>query len=458
MGWHPRTTSEPTGHGRDGNSRLLARHMTNVTMIECIRGREVLDSRGHPTVEAEVHLSDGSWGSAIVPSGTSKGTHEAVEVRDGDQGRFKGWGVLTAVSNIHDKISPALRGHSPFDQAKVDSTLLQLDGTAEKSNLGANAVLAVSLATAHAAAAARGVPLYRYLSSVEIPRLPVPMFNILNGGKHALESTDIQEYMVVPVGAASFAEGLRAGTEIYHALGGLLKQRSLSSNVGDEGGFAPSLASNAAALEIVLAAIERAGYSPGKECFIALDVAASELYDGGSYRLEREGVTFTSRELVNLYSDWVMKYPILSIEDGLAEDDWEGWRLMTSELGGKVQLVGDDLYTTSANRINQGVQLGASNCVLIKPNQIGTLTETIDAMTTAKRARWGTVMSHRSGETEDTTIADLAVAWDARQIKAGAPCRSERLAKYNRLLRIEGELGDAARYAGLEAYGHIAVG
>ena len=427
------------------------------TTIDTIRGREVLDSRGNPTVECEVHLADGTVGWAMVPSGASTGTFEAVELRDGDGSRFGGKGVLTAVANIGREIAPALKGCSPFDQPEVDRRLIELDGTADKSRLGANAILGASLAVARAASISKGLPLYRYLAPKESYTLPVPMFNILNGGKHARDSTDFQEYMVVPVGAASFADALRAGVEIYHSLAALLRERRLNSNVGDEGGFAPSLPSNVAALEIVLASIEKAGYSPGEDCFIALDVAASELFDGGVYGLAREGVPFTSEELVGYYADWVGKYPILSIEDGLAEDDWQGWQALAARLGDRVQLVGDDLYTTKVQRISKGVKLGAANSVLIKPNQIGTLTETLEAVSMTRQAGWGTVMSHRSGDTEDSTIADLAVGWDTKQIKSGAPCRSERLAKYNRLLRIEEELGQAARYAGREPYEHVGM-
>ena len=426
-------------------------------MIDAIRGREVLDSRGNPTVECEVHLDDGTVGGAMVPSGASTGTFEAVELRDGDDSRFGGKGVLTAVANISREIAPALKGCSPFDQPEVDRRLIELDGTVDKSRLGANAILGASLAVARAAATSRGLPLYRYLAPKESYTLPVPMFNILNGGKHARDSTDFQEYMVAPVGAASFSEAFRAGVEIYHSLATLLKERRLSSNVGDEGGFAPTLPSNVAALEIVLASIEKAGYRPGEDCFIALDVAASELLEGGAYKLAEEGVTLTSQELVGYYADWVGKYPILSIEDGLAEDDWEGWQALAARLGDRVQLVGDDLYTTNVQRIGKGVKLGAANAVLIKPNQIGTLTETLKAVSMTRQAGWGTVMSHRSGDTEDSTIADLSVAWETRQIKSGAPCRSERLAKYNRLLRIEEELGAGARYAGREPYEYINI-
>ena len=402
-----------------------------------------------------MYLSDGSSGRAMVPAGASTGSHEAVELRDGDGSRFGGRGVLTVVANILQKIAPALRGSSPLDQPEIDRRLIELDGTPDKSNLGANATLAVSMAVARAASVSRGVPLYQYLSLGEGYSLPVPMFNILNGGSHARDSTDFQEFMVVPVGAASYAEALRAGTEIYHALGVLLRERALGSNVGDEGGFAPSLPSNQDALELVLAATDRAGYRPGDDCFIALDAAASGIFRDGAYRLAREDVTLTSEELVGYYSDWVERYPILSIEDGLAEDDWGGWQLLANRLGDKVQLVGDDLYTTNTQRIGKGVQLGASNGVLIKPNQIGTLTETLEAVSMTKGAGWGTVLSHRSGETEDSTIADLSVAWGVGQIKSGAPCRSERLAKYNRLLRIEEELGNTAQYAGWKPYAHF---
>ena len=428
-----------------------------MTTIDSIDGREVLDSRGNPTVEAEVRLSDGSSGRAMVPSGASTGKHEAVELRDGDDSRYGGRGVLRTVANIRQQISRALKGRSPFDQPEIDRLLIELDGTPDKSHLGANAILAVSMAVARAASASKCIPLYRYLMPNTSYSLPVPMFNILNGGRHARDSTDIQEFMVVPAGAASFAEALRAGVEVFQALGRLLRERDLNTNVGDEGGFALSLPSNADAIQLVLAAVEAAGYSPGRDCFVALDVAASELFQDGAYHLAREGATLGSRELVELYAGWVARYPIVSIEDGLAEDDWEGWQLLAARLGDQVQLVGDDLYTTNVRRISRGIHGGASNAVLIKPNQIGTLTETLEAVSLTRQAGWGTVMSHRSGETEDSTIADLAVAWDARQIKAGAPCRSERLAKYNRLLKIEEELGKAARYAGREAYAHIGI-
>ena len=426
--------------------------------IESIHAREVLDSRGNPTLAAEVQLSDGASGWAMVPSGASTGSYEAVELRDGDAARYGGKGVLHAVSNVGQRIGPALKGASPFEQAKMDGLLVELDGTPDKSSLGANAILGVSMAVARAAAASRNLPLYAYLALESETTLPVPMFNILNGGRHARDSTDVQEFMVVPAGASTFAEALRAGAEVYQALENILRGRGLSTNVGDEGGFAPSLPSNAAALKLVLEAIEKAGYQPGTDCFVALDVAASELFRDGAYHLAREGTTLKARELVELYAEWAAKYPIVSIEDGLAEDDWEGWGLLAQRLGDRVQLVGDDLYTTNVHRIKKGIDAKASNAVLVKPNQIGTLTETLEAVSMTKGARWGTVMSHRSGETEDSTIADLAVAWDARQIKAGAPCRSERLAKYNRLLAIEDELGGSARYAGRDAYGELGAG
>ena len=423
--------------------------------IESIHAREVLDSRGNPTLAAEVQLSDGASGWAMVPSGASTGSHEAVELRDGDAARYGGKGVLHAVFNVSQRIGPALKGASPFEQAEVDGLLVELDGTPDKSSLGANAILGVSMAVSRAAAASRNLPLYTYLASDEEPSLPVPMFNILNGGSHSGDSTDIQEFMVVPAGAPSFSEALRAGAEVYQALGSILSGMGLSINVGDEGGFAPSLPSNACAVQLVVDAIERAGYQPGADCSVALDVAASELFRDGAYHLAQEGTTLGARELVELYAEWAAKYPIVSIEDGLAEDDWEGWGLLAQRLGDKVQLVGDDLYTTNVQRIKKGIDAKASNAVLIKPNQIGTLTETLEAVSVTKGTGWGTVMSHRSGETEDSTIADLAVAWDARQIKAGAPCRSERLAKYNRLLAIEDELGGRARYVGPDVYGYL---
>ncbi|MBI4234078.1 MAG: phosphopyruvate hydratase [Chloroflexi bacterium] len=423
--------------------------------IASVRAREVLDSRGNPTIEAEARLSDGAVGRAAVPSGASTGKHEAQELRDGDPRRYGGLGVLKAVANVNERIAPALLRRSPFQQEEVDRWLRDLDGSPNKANLGANALLGVSLAVAHAAAASQGVPLYRYLAKGDAFSLPVPQFNILNGGKHAQDSADIQEFMVVPTGAPSFAEALRAGAEVYQALKRLLRSMGLGTNVGDEGGFAPSLPTNQDALEAVLHAIEMAGYAPGREVFIALDVAASELYQNGVYVFPREGRRLTPSQLVEYYDSLVERYPILSIEDGMAEDDWEGWQLLAGRLSPRIQVVGDDLYTTSTTRIQRGIDLGASNAVLIKLNQIGSLTETLDAIALTRKAGWGTVISHRSGETEDTTIADLAVATGAGQIKAGAPCRSERVCKYNRLLRIEEELGHQGRYAGVTAYGHL---
>ena len=420
--------------------------------IQSVHAREVLDSRGNPTIAVEVRLSDGAVGSAMVPSGASTGAHEAVELRDGDPARYNGKGVLRAVSNVRDVIHPALMGVSPLDQSAVDGMLKELDGTSDKSRLGANAILGVSMATARAAAASLGVPPYHYLSGGSATLLPVPMFNVLNGGRHARGSTDFQEFMVMPWSASTFSEALRAGTEIYAALLRLIEDEGMSTTVGDEGGFAPSLPSNGDAVEMVLRAVRAAGYEPGPDCGIALDTAATELYRDGAYHLDREELRLTSEEMVEYYADWVERYPIVSIEDGLAEDDWEGWELLTRRLGDRVQLVGDDLFTTNVERISRGVETGAGNSVLIKPNQIGTLTETLEAVDVTKAAGWTTVMSHRSGETEDTTIADLSVAWETGQIKAGAPCRSERLAKYNRLLKIEEELGADARYAGSGAF------
>jgi len=426
--------------------------------IARLKAREVLDSRGNPTVEVEVHLSDGSVARAIVPSGASTGRHEAVERRDGDPSRYGGKGVLQACRAVEEEIAPAVVGLSPFDQPALDRLLCELDGTPNKARLGANAILAVSLAVAHASARARGLPLYRSLGGEEAHLLPVPLLNILNGGKHAPGGPDFQEFLVVPVGAPTFAEALRWGAECYHALRKVLVEGGHSVNVGDEGGFAPSLPSNRDALEALLKAVERAGYRPGREVWLALDVAGSELYRDGRYILEREGRTLTPAEMVALYERLTREYPLLSIEDGLAEDDWEGWRLLNERLGERVQLVGDDLYTTNPQRLRRGLAMRASNAVLIKPNQIGTLTETLEAVRMAQQAGWGTILSHRSGETEDTTIADLAVAWASGQIKTGAPARGERTAKYNRLLRIEAELGERARYAGWDAYRHIRPG
>ena len=419
--------------------------------ISNVRAREVLDSRGNPTVEVDVTLEDGSTGRAAVPSGASTGAHEAVELRDGDKARYGGKGVRNAVANVHDTIAPAIAGMSALNQRALDERLASLDGTPNKRNLGANAILGVSLAAAHAAAATTGVPLYHHLCHESPSLLPVPMFNILNGGKHAQDSADFQEFMVLPTGVGSFRDAFRAGAEIYQALKDVLIGGGYSTNVGDEGGFAPSLPSNRDAVESVLAAIEKAGYRPGVDCYIGLDVAASELFQDGRYVLPREGVSLSSEEMVDFYAQLAAAYPIISIEDGMAEDDWDGWGLLMERLGEGVQLVGDDLYTTNTNRILRGVQERASNSILIKLNQIGTLTETLDAIEMAGAAGWSAVISHRSGETEDTTIADLAVATAAGQIKAGAPARSERVCKYNRLLRIEEELGADARYPGRDA-------
>ena len=429
------------------------------TVIEVVDAREILDSRGNPTVEVDVILADGSVGRAAVPSGASTGVHEAVELRDGDKSRFGGKGVLRAVANVTDTIAPILAGLDAADQAGIDAILRDLDGTPNKGNLGANAVLGVSLACAHAAAAAVDLPLYRYLGGVGATTLPVPMFNILNGGKHAQGSTDFQEFMVMPVGVETYSDALRAGSEVFWALRGILHDEGHATGQGDEGGFAPSLPSNEAAVEVILRAIERAGYRPGVDIAIALDPATSELLEEGSgtdgrparYVLAREGRTLDSGELVDLWSDWAGRYPIVSIEDGLAEDDWDGWRRLTERLGDRVQLVGDDLFVTNTERIRRGIDEGSANSVLIKLNQIGTLTETIEAIALARRAGWSAVVSHRSGETEDTTIADLVVAMGTGQIKTGAPSRSERVAKYNRLLRIEGELGESAGYLGRAA-------
>jgi len=423
-----------------------------VAKISRIRAREILDSRGNPTVEVEVELADGTMGQAAVPSGASTGKYEALELRDGDSSRFKGKGVLTAVNNVNQKIAPAIVGMSATDQTAIDHKLIELDGTPNKSRLGANAVLGVSLAVAHAAANQANIPLYHYLGKAKTYTLPVPLMNILNGGKHAADSTDFQEFMIVPAGTTSFRHALQMGTEIYHSLKKVLQDKGLNTNVGDEGGFAPSLTSNKHAIEAVLSAIEKAGYQPGRDCFIALDPAASEFYQDGRYVLAKEKISLSSTEMVEYYVKWVSAYPIISIEDGLAEDDWDGWQLLTQKLGDKIQLVGDDLYATNVDRLTRGIKIKASNSILIKPNQIGTLTETITAIKMAQQAGWTAVVSHRSGETEDTTIADLAVGLNTGQIKAGAPCRSERTAKYNRLLRIEDELGTKASFAGTRAF------
>jgi len=423
-----------------------------VANIESVKAREILDSRGNPTLEVEVRLLDGTVGWAAAPSGASTGKYEAVELRDGDSSRFKGRGVLKAVANVNKDIASAIIGMPATNQAAIDHKLIELDGTADKSHLGANAILGTSLAVVHAATNHLRMPLYRYLGGVATYTLPVPMLNILNGGKHAANSTDFQEFMVVPAGASSFSHALQIGTEVYHSLKQDLKDKGLNTNIGDEGGFAPSLPSNKPAIEAVLTAIEKAGYKPGKDCFIALDPAASEFYKDGQYILAREGVSLSTKEMVDYYVNWVSTYPIISIEDGMAEDDWEGWQLLTGKLGSKVLLVGDDLYVTNVERLSQGISRKASNSILIKPNQIGTLTETIATVKMAQQAGWTAIVSHRSGETEDTTIADLAVGLNTGLIKAGAPCRSERTAKYNRLLRIEAELGENASFAGTSAF------
>jgi len=426
-----------------------------VSTIERVTAREILDSRGNPTLEVEVELAGGTTGRAAVPSGASTGKHEAVELRDGDRSRFGGRGVLKAAANVNETIASALVGTPVTDQVTIDHNLIHLDGTGNKSRLGANATLGASLAVAHAAANFLGMPLYRYLGGGDTFTIPVPMLNILNGGKHAANSTDFQEFMVVPAGADSFSQAMQIGAEVYHSLKKVLEEKGLNTNVGDEGGFAPSLPSNKQAIEAVLTAIEKAGYEPGKDCFIALDPAASEFYKNKKYVLAKEGVSLTSKEMVEYYVNLVSGYPILSLEDGMAEDDWEGWQLLTEKLGNKILLVGDDLYVTDVDRLSQGIRLKASNAILIKPNQIGTLTETVAAVEMAQQAGWTAVISHRSGETEDTTIADLAVGLSTGLIKAGAPCRSERTAKYNRLLRIEGELKENARFAGMEAFDRI---
>ena len=423
-----------------------------MSFITDVNAREILDSRGNPTVEVEVMLDDGAFGRAAVPSGASTGVHEAVELRDGDKGRYLGKGTTLAVNNVLEVIAPAIVGLCAFDQAGIDRLLIELDGTDNKGKLGANAILGVSLAVAKAAAASLGRPLYSYLGGVNAKTLPVPMMNILNGGQHADNNVDIQEFMVMPVGAADFAEALRMGTEIFHSLKAVLKDKGYVTSVGDEGGFAPNLASNEEALQIIVSAIERAGYRPGDDVRLALDVAASEMYEDGKYKLAGEGREMTAEQMIDYYTDLLNKYPIISIEDGLAEDDWQGWRLLTEKLGGRVQLVGDDLFVTNTARLQQGIKGGAANSILIKVNQIGTLTETLDAIELAKRAGYTAVISHRSGETEDTTIADIAVAANAGQIKTGAPSRTDRVAKYNQLLRIEEDLDSAAVYPGISAF------
>lgn len=428
-----------------------------MTLIETVVGRQILDSRGNPTVEVEIHLSGGATGRAAVPSGASTGVHEAVELRDGDKSKYGGKGVLKAVDNVNTVLAQNLKGADAFDHAAIDQMMLELDGTSNKSKLGANAILGVSLAAARAAAVASSLPLYRYLGGVNARALPVPMMNILNGGKHAANSTDFQEFMVMPAGAPSFAEGVRWGTEIYHALKEVLHDAGYSTNVGDEGGFAPSLGGNAAAIDVILQAIEKAGYRPEEDIYIALDPAVSELYDEetGRYQLDIEGIELTSGELVDLWADWCRRYPIISIEDGMAEDDWEGWSQLHARIGQDVQLVGDDLLVTNVKRIERAIDERACNALLCKVNQIGTLTESIAAIEMSHRAGWAAVVSHRSGETEDDTIADLVVAFNTGQIKTGAPARSDRVAKYNQLLRIEEDLGPSAFYQGMGAFAHL---
>lgn len=423
-----------------------------MSIVDRLYAREILDSRGLPTVEVEVHLADGSVGRAAVPSGASTGVYEAIELRDGDRARYGGKGVLKAVHNIQEHLAPAVVGQSALQQAAIDDKLIELDGTVNKSRLGANAILAVSLAVAHAAASHLQVPLYRYLGGARANTLPVPMLNILNGGKHAANGLDYQEYMVVPAGASSFAEAVRIGAEVYQALKEVLRKQGLSIQVGDEGGFAPVLPTNEKGIELLVTAIEAAGYKPGRECFVALDIAASQLFQEGRYVTTRDGHVLSPLDMVEHYAQLAASYPIISIEDGMAEDDWQGWKLLTERLGKRVQLVGDDLYVTNTERLSRGIAEKASNSILIKPNQIGTLTETMKAVNMAQQAGWTAVISHRSGETEDTTIADLSVAMNTGLIKAGAPCRSERVAKYNRLLRIEEELGRTGRFAGKDAF------
>ena len=427
-----------------------------MTTISEVFARQILDSRGNPTVEVEVVLEDGTVGRAAVPSGASTGAHEALELRDQDSSQFGGAGVLKAVANINDVIAEELQdGVSVLDQVGIDQIMIELDGTPNKSKLGANAMLGVSLACAHAAAEHLDIPLYRYIGGANARVLPVPVLNILNGGKHAENSTDLQEFMVLPVGARNFANAMRMSAEIYQSLKKTLKKKGLNTNVGDEGGFAPSLKSNQEAVEVILEAIGAAGYKAGEEVFIGLDPAASELYEDGKYNLKREGRSLTSEQMVQFYADWVRQYPIISLEDGLAEDDWEGWAMLTRELGGRIQIVGDDVFVTNPARLKRGIQEKTANSILIKLNQIGTLTETLQVVQMAHRAGFTTVVSHRSGETEDTTIADLAVATNAGQIKTGAPARGERVAKYNQLLRIEDELGESAIYAGWDAFYNI---
>ncbi len=418
-------------------------------------GRQILDSRCFPTVEVEVYLEDGTVGRAAVPSGASTGIHEAIELRDGDKNIYQGKSVLKAVKNVNEVIAPELIGLNVFEQSLIDKTLIELDGTDNKGKLGANAILGVSLACAKAAAESIGLPLYQYIGGVNAKVLPVPMMNIINGGSHADNSVDLQEFMIMPAGAKTFSAALEMCSNVYHTLKKTLLEKGYSTAIGDEGGFAPNLKSNVEAVEIIIEAITKAGYKPGEDMFIAIDAASSEYYKDGKYVLENEGKTLTASEMVDFLEDWVNKYPIISIEDGMAEEDWEGWKLITERLGKKVQLVGDDLFVTNTNRLKTGIEKGVANSILIKLNQIGTLTETLNAIEMANRAGYTAVVSHRSGETEDTTIADLVVAVNAGQIKTGAPARSERVAKYNQLLRIEEELEEVAEYRGKEAFFNI---
>ncbi|MBQ8920402.1 MAG: phosphopyruvate hydratase [Acidaminococcaceae bacterium] len=423
-----------------------------MSIITQVYAREILDSRGNPTVEVEVVLEDGTLGRAAVPSGASTGVHEAVELRDGDKRRYVGKGVIKAVENVNDVIADALIGLDATRQIEIDELLIRLDDTPNKAKLGANAILGVSMAVAKAAANYVGLPLYQYLGGTNAHELPVPMMNILNGGQHADNNVDIQEFMIMPVGAANFSECLRMNVEIYHALKGILKDKGLSTGLGDEGGFAPNLESNAEALDVIMEAIEKAGYKPGKDIVLAMDVAASEFYKDGKYHMLAEGAPKTSTQMINYLAELVEKYPIISIEDGLAEDDWKGWAALTKKLGDKVKLFGDDLFVTNAQRLQMGIDKKVGNAILIKVNQIGTLTETFRAVELAKRHGYTAIVSHRSGETEDTTMADIAVALNAGQIKSGAPARTDRVAKYNQLLRIEEDLGPAATYGGMEVF------
>lgn len=426
-----------------------------MTIISDIYAREVLDSRGNPTVEVEVYLESGAFGRAMVPSGASTGAYEAVELRDGDKSRYAGKGVLQAVDNVNEIIAPELVGLDALDQIGIDQMMIELDGTPNKGKLGANAILGVSMAVARAAANALGIPLYVYLGGFNAKQLPVPMMNILNGGKHADNNVDIQEFMVMPVGAESFSQALRIGTEIFHNLKSVLKEKGLNTAVGDEGGFAPNLASNEEAIQTIMEAIKKSGYEPGKDVFLALDVASTEMYKDGAYDLEGEGVKKSTDEMIDFLAELVDKYPIISIEDALSEDDWDGWKKLTDRIGSKVQLVGDDLFVTNTERLERGIESGTANSILVKVNQIGTLTETFDAIEMAKRAGYTAVISHRSGETEDSTIADIAVATNAGQIKTGAPSRTDRVAKYNQLLRIEDELGTMSQFGGRKAFYNI---